>query len=321
MTPRENVLEVINWGNPEYVPLMNECDPYFFSGVCNLEMTFGGPDAFGVNWVSTPEGSIPEPGKFLFCDISEWRDYVKIPDVDKIDFKAMAKHDLVGFDWDNKLLNFFYPAGLFDRLVAFMGFENALISLAEDPESCDDFFHEMMKYRIQVLERAIEAYKPDMVTYVDDMAHAKGLFISPETYRKLIKPYHRQIVQTVKSRGVIFNQHICGKCEDLLDDFVEIGVQVWNSAQPINDLAAVQKKYKGKLVVEGGWDTSGPASYLDSSIELVMEEAMRNIKEYGVNKGFIFWPIIMNKQGNGMIVGDERLDKLTEVWPTISRIY
>lgn len=322
MTPRENVLEIINYGNPEYVPLQTECNPFLLSVAAATEEPWeGGPDAFGVNWVVTKEGALPEPGCYRFDDVSEWRKYVKIPDVDSFDFQAMAAKDLPTVDRNTQLVNILYPCGLFERLVSFMGFENALCALVTDPESCRDFFDEMSKYKVKVIERAIDVYKPDVITYADDLAHARGLFMSPETYRSVIKPYHRRIADAITSRGVIYSQHICGKCEDLIGDFVEMGARIWNSAQNMNDLVGIQKKYKGKLVIEGGWDSNGPAAFIDATMETIIEEARRCVNEYGVNKGFIFWPSVMNEEGNGSMIGDERLDKLISLWPEMSRIY
>lgn len=34
---------------------------------------------------------------------------------------------------------------------------------------------------------------------------------------------------------MIFAVHICGKCVDVLDDYVEIGVKVWNAAQIMHE--------------------------------------------------------------------------------------
>lgn len=35
-----------------------------------------------------------------------------------------------------------------------------------------------------------------------------------------------------------------------------MGAKLWHSAQSMNDLKGIGKKYKGKLTIEGGWDSS-----------------------------------------------------------------
>lgn len=320
MNPKENCLEVINWGKPEYVPMTNEA--YHFcrmaTGMADQPWT-GGTDPFGINWVATPEGAIPEPNKFLFDDIADWRKHVVFPDPNKMDFESCAKIDLETADRSARLINVLNVAGLFERLVAFMGFENALCSFLENPEDCTDFFYAMAQYKIKCLNRVIDTYKPDVITYFDDMATARGLFMSLETYRTLIKPYHKMIVEAVTSRGVVFTQHMCGKCEDILEDLVEIGVKIWSSAQVMNDLNRVKVNFYKRLIIEGGWDSSGPCSYNNASVEMAITEAMRCIEEYRLGGGYIMMLTLMNENGNSLRVGDHRLTEILRIWPEISK--
>ncbi|SHI03737.1 Uroporphyrinogen decarboxylase (URO-D) [Sporobacter termitidis DSM 10068] len=322
LTPRENGLEVINWGKPEYVPLTSEVYHYFRSASALMNHPYEtGRDVFGVNWILTRDGAIPEPNKFLFTEISDWRKKVVFPDPNQYGFESCAKSDLKNIDKSERLINVISATGLFERLVAFMGFENALCALFEDPDECGEFFSALTDYFTRCLSGVIDAYRPDVITYFDDLATARGLFMSPEVYRSVIKPYHRKIVDCVTAKGVVFAQHICGKCEDILEDFVELGIQIWSSAQIMNDLQRIKKEFYGRLVIEGGWDTSGPCSYNEATVEVAIAEAKRCIEEYGPNGGFILQPTIMNERGNSSVVGDPRLDEIIRIWPEISRIY
>ena len=319
MTPRENALAVINWGKAESVPI--EMEIYHpclaITGIADQPWA-GGKDLFGINWVCTPEGPMPEPGKFLFDDISEWRSHVVFPDLDAVDFKAIAAQELAQADRSMRLINVFSVCGIFERIVALMGFEDALCALIEDPESCKDYFNAAADYKIKLHDKIIEAYQPDIITYFDDMASAQAMFMSMDIYREIIKPAHKRIIDAVTSKGVIFTQHMCGKCEVILDDLVEMGVKVWSSAQPINDLAAVKEKYRGKLVVEGGWDTTGPCSWAGATTEQAIEEARRCVREYGPGGGYILQITLMNERGNSLRVGDPRLEAVLKEWKNIS---
>ena len=129
-----------------------------------------------INWIATAEGAIPEPNKFMFDDIADWKKYVKFPDVDKFDFTQVANIELARVNRSEKMMCLFNACGLFERLVAFMGFENALCSLVEDPESCKEFFDAFSDYKVATISKHIDAYKPDIVMYYDDLAQARGLF-------------------------------------------------------------------------------------------------------------------------------------------------
>ncbi|MBC3798246.1 uroporphyrinogen decarboxylase family protein [Acetobacterium tundrae] len=321
MNQRENFQVMLDGGKPEFVP--NNFELY---KVCLLgadladEPLTGGLDGFGVNWVVTKEGEMPEPNRFMFEDIANWKEYVHFPDVDALGIEEAAKIELADVNRDEVIIDVFSPTGLFERLAAFMGFENTLCSLVEDPDSCREFFEAFADYKITCLNRFIDAYQPDVITYFDDLATANGLFMSPAVYRSVIKPSHKRIIEAVTSRGVIFNQHTCGKCEKIIEDYVEMGAKMWSSAQVSNDLDGILEKYQGRLIVEGGWDSSGPASYNDATIEDIIAETVRCAKQYGPKGNFIFMPTLLNENGNAIFVGDPRLAPMIEAWHTMDKL-
>ena len=322
LTPKENLLEVIHGGKPEYVPVASEAIQFVGMIPANiLECSVApGVDAFGIPWVPGKEGVMVKPGFQMFDDVCDWREYVKAPDLDKIDWEGFAKAELADVDRTQKLTSLFCTSGIFIRMANLMGFEDCLISLAMEPEECKALFDYLSDYVVDYLTRAIDAYRPDMVTYFEDIATSNSLFMSLETYRELLKPYHQKIVNCVTSRGVLFQMHTCGKCEAAIDDYVDMGVRLWHSAQPENDIAGLLEKYQGKFIIEGGWDSQGAVSHIGSSVEECIAETHRCMKEYGSKPGFIFSPILINERGNSLFVGDERLDAVLEEWKKINKL-
>lgn len=321
MNQRENFFAMIEGKTPEFIPNTMELYKIGMLGTNNTDQPWtGGVDPFGVNWIATKEGAIPEPNKFMFDDIADWKDYVHFPDLETLGIEAMAQMEMADFIRGEQVVNVFSVCGLFERLAAFMGFENALCSLVEDPESCQEFFEAFADYKIAIHNRFIDAYNPDVLAYFDDMATANGLFMSPKTYREVIKPAHRRIIEGVTERGVIFAQHTCGKCQEIVPDYVEMGAKIWHSAQIMNDIEGIQDKYKGQLIIEGGWDTSGPASYIGASTEDVINEAKRCASVYGQKGNYIMMPLLINEEGSALVVGDDRLPPMLEAWQSIQML-
>ncbi|MDO9494011.1 uroporphyrinogen decarboxylase family protein [Acetobacterium sp.] len=321
MNQRENFFAMIEGKKPEFIPNIMEVYKICIGGADRADQpTIGGVDVFGVNWILTKEGEMPEPNKFMFEDIADWKDYVKFPDVDTLGIEEAAKMELAGVNRDEVIINVYSPSGLFERLAAFMGFENTLCSLVEDPDSCREFFEAFADYKIACMNRFIDAYQPDVITYLDDLATANGLFMSPKVYREVIKPAHRRIIEAVTSRGVVFCQHTCGKCGKIVEDYVEMGAKIWSSAQISNDLEAIMEKYQGQLIVEGGWDSSGPASYIGASTEEVVAETIRCARQYGKYGNFILFPTLLNENGNSLFVGDSRLGPMIGAWHQVDKL-
>lgn len=244
-------------------------------------------DGFGVVWTTHCGASMPNPDYgYILNDICNWKETVKFPDPDKWNWKAMAEYELKNYD-GTKVLRFFCEAGLFDRLAALMGFENALCSLVTESEACKDFFAAMTEYKLKIVKYAAEYFKPDVFMYTDDLAQAKGLFMSPDTYRELIKPYHKIIIQSIRGHGMIAEQHTCGKCEQLIGDYVDIGIQSFYPAQASNDLVRIKDLYGDKLVICGGFNSQGECGMPDASEEVMRAEARRIIDMYARGGGLI----------------------------------
>lgn len=317
MTPKENALKMIYNEKPDYIPLTFEA----FRAVgmplsAALEEPFeSGYDPFGIYWHVDNLGGVPDNSKFAFDDIADWEKYVKIPDISHIPFKDIASKELESIDREQQLLTYYHPCGLWERVVTFIGFENALISLLEDPDSWHDLLEVLTRYKIEIAKNIIDAYHPDVYVDFSDVATANSLFMSKQTYRDVIKPHQAEFIRYITGRGVIFEQHCCGRCEELMDDFVDMGARLWHSAQPMNDIAAIEQKYLGKLTVEGGWDSSGLPGMIHATNEDVREETRRCLREYGHSGGFILMPVLINEEGNALLLGkDKRLPALIDEW-------
>ena len=317
LTPRENLIETINGGNPEYVPFTGECIyNCCFPIMPLIEQPWeSGEDPFGVSWIVDPMGAMHDTTKPpLFTEIEDWREIVKIPDLSGIDFAAEAAKEMANIDRTQKMIAYYSPCGCYERLASFMGFDNALIALAEDPDECGAFFDAVTDYKIELANKIIDAYGIDIYYNFDDIATANNLFMAPDTYREVIKPRHARLAKAVTDRGVIFGEHTCGRCEEILEDYVEIGVKIWHSAQIMNDLPAIQKKFAGRLVIEGGWDSSGRPGCIDATEDEIRAETIRSMEEYGKNGGFILLPAMFNERGNSVVVGDDRFPAVVEEW-------
>lgn len=252
----------------------------------------GGLDGFGVRWVTPSSGGgapIPAPGEFILKDITQWRKIVKFPDLDAFDWENEAKKDLATCDRNEFIVEYGCGNGVFERLGALMGFEEALMAMYEEPEECNELFTAITDYKVKFAEKVAKYYKPDAFTNYDDVATERSLFMSPKTYRELIKPHHKRLNEAVINLGMIPIYHCCGKAETIVEDMIEIGTAGWTSVQPCNDIVSVLEKYGDKIVIFGGFDSNGKPGRPDASEEEVRAEVRRCLDTYGKYNSFILF--------------------------------
>lgn len=299
MTPKENILAVLRHEKGEWIPnFLTDVicggfgvgpGPAFEKGPLG-----GGVDGFGVNWVTPASGGgapIPEPGKFLMDaeTIVDWKKLVKFPDLAKFDWEGQAKLELSMGNREVQAVEFGSGNGPFERLAALMGFEEALMAMAMEPEAVKDLLEAIGDYKIQVAELAKKYYQADTFTNYDDIATERGLFMSPQAYRELIKPVHQKIYKAVEEMGMIPIQHTCGKAEEIVEDMIEAGAQCWTSVQPTNDIVGILEKYGDRFCIMGGYDSNGAPGRLDADEETIEKEVQRDYETYGPLPGYIFF--------------------------------
>ncbi|MDR0877036.1 MAG: hypothetical protein LBN21_03200 [Treponema sp.] len=306
LSPRENYLRTLRHEKNEYVPFlswgMGSAADAAIAGVLSptdsgQEFT-GFRDGYGVRWVASDTavgGKIPAPGEFILKDVTRWKKDIAIPDVEKYDWQKFAEQEYAIFniDRDKQAVAFLANAGVWERLADLMGFEEAMVALLEEPEACNELFTAITDHKIRLAEKAAKYYHADVFINFDDIATERNLFMSPETFRTMIKPHWKRLHNAVKNLGMIPVQHICGYAEPCIEDYIETGAEGWNSTQPRNDIVKLLDKYGDKFAIEGGWNTNAKPSLPDGTIEDVKAEVERCFREYGGKKGYIFLPLIL----------------------------
>lgn len=298
MTERENALIAINHGKPQWVP--NFYDAYSPMG-CSLlndqgERGKGGRDMFGSLWLVTADTgyqTIHSPNEHILDDILKWRDVIKFPDLEAMDWATAAKNDLEHVDRETRLFAMFTLTGNFNRLEALMGTCEAMIAMYEEPDAVNEFFTAYTDFKIKIIDKYAEYYKPDIYVNGDDVATSTGLFFSPEVYRKLVWPHERRIAQAALAKGMIVEHHVCGKVDDIIPDIIATGASIFQTAQKMNDLVGIQQKYHDQLCIHGGWDSVGRCSFTDATEFEIREEVRRCIDTYATDGNYMLFPIIV----------------------------
>ena len=186
--------------------------------------------------------------------------------------------------------------GRFLQLVLWFGFdvahswmigtENVLIGMLEEPEWIEDVFDTYLTTSLHLAQKLLDAgYEFDGVFWYDDMGYKGTTFFSPETYRTLLKPYHKKAVDWAHERGMVTELHSCGYIEPLLPDIVDIGVEMLNplEVKAGMDPNKLKKLYGDKLAFRGGIN----AQIMDD-IDLVKAEMERIIPIMKEGGGYIF---------------------------------
>ncbi|MCL1804196.1 MAG: hypothetical protein FWG30_11305 [Eubacteriaceae bacterium] len=299
LSPRENYLNALNHKPTEYTPGTG-ADSYPLGRGLPIERGPGGSgiDGFGVNWVapwSAIGAALPEPGKFMLTDIRDWKKVITMPDLSVYDWEGNAAADLNNVDRNSKVFEVSSSNSIFERIATFMGFEETLVSFAEEPEASFELLSALADWKIEVMKYFAKHYQPDTFIFYDDVATEHKLFMSPDTYRQLIKPNHTRMCQAARELGIIPIQHTCGKADSLVEDMIEEGCAAWHAVQATNEIEGIIESHGDEFTIIGGYNSNGLPGQQTATEEMIREEVNRCIRAYGkYNKGYIFSGGIVN---------------------------
>ncbi|MBO4980099.1 MAG: hypothetical protein J6D16_06800 [Clostridia bacterium] len=168
----------------------------------------------------------------------------------------------------------------------FVGTENLLIGMYEEPEWVTDMFDTYLCAALKQAQKILDAgYEFDGIFWWDDMGYKGSPFFSPSAYRELLKPFHKKAVDWAHERGMVAELHSCGFIEPLLPDVLETGVDMLNplEVKAGMDPFTLKAQYGDTLAFHGGINAQ-----LWDNIELVKAEMERIIPAMKEKGGYIF---------------------------------
>jgi hypothetical protein len=179
---------------------------------------------------------------------------------------------------------------LFESLWPMMGLERFAYYCRKSPELIFKLVESRKQAQLNILDE-IKKFKPIAVFGGDDMGQKGRSMISPEVFRKFFKPAYKEVNDKIHEMGAIAYNHSCGNITDILPDYIESGLDGWQSLEPdsLIDHAALKKKYGDKFLFVGGLNQSymtepgvGPKQ--------VEQHVKEQIKKMGKGGGYITGP-------------------------------
>jgi len=189
-----------------------------------------------------------------------------------------------------------FGGGVFEQPARLLGPQDWFIALASDQKFADVMLGEIAERYAQACRNflSVVGENVQVMTYWDDLGGQNGPIISPEMYRKLIKPKQKMVFDTIKSVSkakILY--HNCGAVADLIPDMLDIGVDVLNPIQVSAvgmDTAELKRKY-GKQLSFWGAAVDSQRVLPFGTPEEVREEAKKRIVDLAPGGGFVYAPI------------------------------
>jgi uroporphyrinogen decarboxylase len=167
------------------------------------------------------------------------------------------------------------------------------IDLVSNREFAEALLDRFLHHALRLVENALAVVGKavDVVRVSDDLGTENGPIVSPEVYRRLIKPRQRMLYEAIKERTEAkILLHTCGSIAALIPDFVEIGVDAINPVQVAArgmDSRELKASFGDDIAFwGGGCDTQSVLPF--GSVDDVVAEVRKRIDDLSPGGGFVF---------------------------------
>ena len=138
---------------------------------------------------------------------------------------------------------------LFDRLYHLRGFANLMIDIGTDDPHLPQLIDMVTEYHLGSVQKWL-SIGVDVISFHTDIGMQDRLMISPDKFRKYIKPMFKRIFLPYRDAGVPVLLSSDGRLLEIVDDLIECGVSCHDPQIRANTLAGIRDSYKGKMCID-----------------------------------------------------------------------
>ncbi len=170
------------------------------------------------------------------------------------------------------------------------GLEQTLVNLRTAPELIEATIAHLEEFILGFERRLLDATRGliDVFYFGDDFATQHGMLISPEHWRRFLKPTYAKVYGLAKDYGLKVWVHSCGTFRPVLPDMIDIGMDVWETVQVHlsgNEPDVLKREYGRDLAFYGAINTQRTLPF--GSAEDVRAEVRERIRVLGKGGGYI----------------------------------
>ena len=187
------------------------------------------------NWDAFDSHVFPDPEKQMGIGPADWENVKK-----RIDMQRARGEMVTGS---------LRHGHTFLQLSDLRGYSNLLFDMADEEPKLIELIEGVENFNHAIVRKYLDI-GVDMFGFPEDLGMQVGPMLSPEMFRKYIKPSYTRMMKSVRDKGIPVHMHSDGDIRTLVDDIVDSGVAVINLQDLVNGIDWIKQRFRGKLCVE-----------------------------------------------------------------------
>ncbi len=171
------------------------------------------------------------------------------------------------------------------------GIDQILLDVALDPDIAEYIFQRITAFYLEYVRRTFEAAGDgiDILMTGDDFGTQKGLFMSPEMWRRFLRPGFKAFIVLARRYGSKVAHHSCGSIKPIIPDLIDCGLDILNPIQPdVDDMdrKELKQRFGDRLCFHGSISIQRTLPF--GTPDDVRSEVRERFETLGPGGGFIF---------------------------------
>jgi len=316
-TVTENTLRAIRFERPEHIPIIFWINPAcwhhypqdaLFELIAEHRLLFpdftsedavlpelapweraGEPytDSWGCVWETTDDGITGSVTRHPLTDWDALKDFTPP--------NPAQTNGMAAIDWsaiEGKILKAAaegkYGVGSLEHGHAFLrlsylrGYEKLLLDMADGDKRLWQLIEMVKEFSLGIVQRYVDLGVA-MMRYPEDLGMQFGPMLSPEHFRKYIKPIYEHLLAPAHKADCLVHIHSDGDIRELVGDLAISGVDVLNLQDLVNGIDWIALNLKGKVCIDIDIDRQQITCF--GSPEEIDNLIRREVKKLGSHEG------------------------------------
>lgn len=137
----------------------------------------------------------------------------------------------------------------FLQLADIRGYENLLIDMVDEEPLLKDLIGRLEEFNLSLIRHFLKA-DVDIVRIPEDLGMQVGPMLSPDYFRRYIKPSYQRMISLVQQAGKLVHMHSDGDIRLLADDIIDGGVNALNLQDLVNGVDWIAANLKGRVCID-----------------------------------------------------------------------
>jgi len=228
----------------------NDCFDVWTRDPTNWSWETAGLDEWHCRWEKT---GVRNTGQVTGHPLEQWDKLSEFEWPDPLNPKRFVGFEEQFSRAGDKFVMFCFGQGLFERAHQLHGYANLSQDFYLEPQKVHEILERILEHHLQVFRRCCQLMPGKMhaAAIADDFGVQDRPAMSIPMFREFFKPRYKRLFAEIREQGMYPWLHSCGKVNDIIEEFLEIGLKVINLQQPNTvGIKEIGDRYRGRICFE-----------------------------------------------------------------------